>query len=63
MVRTWMPKIQVNEQALIINNHDDVVHWIDNLVSIKQNLMGHIIPRFMDLNECATNESNATLKI
>jgi hypothetical protein len=26
MVRTWMPKIQVNEQALIINNHDDVVH-------------------------------------
>jgi hypothetical protein len=58
-----MPKIQVNEQASIINNHDDVVHWIDNLVSIKPNLMGHIIPRFVDLDEHATNEPNATLEL
>jgi hypothetical protein len=58
-----MPKIQVNEQASIINNHDDVVHQIDNLASIKPNLMGHIIPRFVDFDECATNEPNATLEL
>jgi hypothetical protein len=60
MVKTWIPKIQVNEWALVINNHD-VVHQVHVIVPIKLNLIGDIISKFTSMD--AINEPNATVKL
>jgi len=45
----------------MINNHN-VVHWVNLLLPIEPNLVGPIIPRFVNLDEDAMNEPNATLE-
>ncbi len=40
----------------------NVVHWVDLLMPIEPNFVCSIIPRFVDLDECATNQPNAKLK-
>jgi hypothetical protein len=44
-------------------NHHSVVHQIDLLAPIKPNLVFRIIPRFVDFNQHAINQSNATLEL
>ncbi len=39
-----------------------VIHCVDLFTPIEPNLVGSIIPRFANLDECAINEPNATLK-
>jgi len=45
----------------MINNHN-VVHRVNLFAPIELNLVGHIIPRFVDLDEWPINEPNATLE-
>ncbi len=45
----------------MINNHN-VVYWINLLSLIEPNLVGPIIPRFVNLDERAINEPNAILE-
>jgi len=45
----------------MINNHG-VVDWVNLLSPIEPNLVGPIIPRFVNLDEHAINECNATLE-
>jgi hypothetical protein len=45
----------------MINNHN-VVHQVNLLAPIELNLVRHIIPRFVGLDEWPINEPNATLE-
>lgn len=44
-------------------NHHNVIHQIDLLAPIKPNLVFTIIPRFLDFNQRAINQFNATMEL
>jgi len=60
MVETKVPTIQVNEQPIVVKDHC-VDHAIHLLVPIELYLIGIIIIRVVDFDECSINEHNTTL--